>query len=245
MVWRSSATAAARSSIPGGRPRPARCAHLALPGRDRVEARLRRPGPCPASSRCSSMRKARNCTADQRQPLHFCLMARPDAHRLGRPPALLRDLFLDLSRALLHRRRLPPRRGRLLLDHRPRRRRDQRVRPPRRHRRSRKRLVAHPLVAEAAVVPSPTRSRVRRSTPIVTLNAGEEGGEGFARNSTRGPPRDRRAGRSRANSVRARPSEDPVGQDHAPDPAQDRGRRDVGLRGHVDAGRPERRRVAR
>ena len=40
---------------------------------------------------------------------------------------------------VLHRRRLPPRRGRLLLDHRPRRRRDQRRRPPHRHRRGRER----------------------------------------------------------------------------------------------------------
>ncbi len=64
-------------------------------------------------------------------------MAGPDAHRLWRPQALRRHLFHGLSRQLLHRRRLPPRRGRLLLDHRPRRRRDQRLRPPPRHRRDR------------------------------------------------------------------------------------------------------------
>ena len=40
--------------------------------------------------------------------------------------------FTHLSRPLFHRRRLPPRRGRLLLDHRPGRRRDQRLRSPRR-----------------------------------------------------------------------------------------------------------------
>ena len=51
----------------------------------------------------------------------------------------VRDLLLDLSRQVLHRRRLPPRRRRLLLDHRPRRRRHQRRRPPHRHRRSRER----------------------------------------------------------------------------------------------------------
>ena len=49
------------------------------------------------------------------------------------------DLFLDLYRQLFHRRRLPPRRGWLLLDHRPGRRRDQRRRPPHRHGRGRKR----------------------------------------------------------------------------------------------------------
>ena len=59
--------------------------------------------------------------------------------RLWRPRALHRHLFHDLSRQVFHRRRLPPRRGRLLLDHRPGRRRDQRLRPPPGHRRDRKR----------------------------------------------------------------------------------------------------------
>ena len=60
-------------------------------------------------------------------------MAGPDAHRLWRPRALRPDLFLHLQGQVLHRRRLPPRRGRLLLDHRPRRRRHQRLRPPHGH----------------------------------------------------------------------------------------------------------------
>ena len=66
-------------------------------------------------------------------------LARPDAHGVRRSPAFHRHLLQDLSGQVLHRRRLPPRRGRLLLDHRPRRRRDQRRRPPHGHRRSRKR----------------------------------------------------------------------------------------------------------
>ena len=53
--------------------------------------------------------------------VHPRFMAGPDAHRLWRSPALRRHLFPHLSRQVLHRRRLPPRRGRLLLDHRPRR----------------------------------------------------------------------------------------------------------------------------
>ena len=73
----------------------------------------------------------------QRQPLHRRFLARPDAHGLWRPPALRRHLFPRLSGKVFHRRRLPPRRGRLLLDHRPRRRRDQCRRPSPRHRRSR------------------------------------------------------------------------------------------------------------
>ena len=47
--------------------------------------------------------------------------------------------FSTYHRQVLHRRRLPPRRGRLLLDHRPRRRRHQRLRPPPRHGRGRER----------------------------------------------------------------------------------------------------------
>ena len=65
--------------------------------------------------------------------VHRRFLARPDAHGLRRPRALRADLLLDLSGQLLHRRRLPAGRGRLLLDHRPRRRRDQRLRPPHGH----------------------------------------------------------------------------------------------------------------
>ena len=66
-------------------------------------------------------------------------LAGPDAHRLWRSPALHRHLLQDLPRQVLHRRRLPARCRRLLLDHRPRRRRDQRLRPSHGHGRSRKR----------------------------------------------------------------------------------------------------------
>ena len=75
--------------------------------------------------------------AAERQSLHRRFLAGPDAHGLWRSRALHRNLFQHLSRQVFHRRRLPPRRGRLLLDHRPRRRRDQRLRPSPGHRRSR------------------------------------------------------------------------------------------------------------
>jgi acetyl-CoA synthetase len=65
--------------------------------------------------------KGASSKARQRQSRAARFMAGPDAHRLRRSPALLRNLFPHLSRHVLHRRRLPPRRGRLLLDHRPRR----------------------------------------------------------------------------------------------------------------------------
>ncbi len=73
------------------------------------------------------------------QSVHRASLAGADAHGLWRPCALRADLFHDLPGQIFHRRRLPPRRRRLLLDHRPGRRRDQRLRPPHGHRRGRKR----------------------------------------------------------------------------------------------------------
>ena len=71
------------------------------------------------------------------QPRHRRLLARPDAHGLRRSRALRADLLLHLPGQVLHRRRLPARRGRLLLDHRPRRRRHQRLGAPHGHGRGR------------------------------------------------------------------------------------------------------------
>ena len=112
---------------------------------------------------------------------NLCLastLAGADAHRVGRPRPLLPDLFQHLSRPLFHRRRLPPRRGRLLLDHRPGRRRDQRLGPPHRHRRGRKRAGRRirwsPRPRWSA---SRTTSRATAIYAFVTLNAGEEGGD--------------------------------------------------------------------
>ena len=101
-------------------------------------------------------------------------LAGADAHDLRRPRALRGDLLQPIQGLVLHRRRLPPRRGRLLLDHRPRRRRDQRLRPPHGHRRGRSALVAHPKVAEAAVVGYPHDIKGQGIYAYVTLNAGEE-----------------------------------------------------------------------
>ena len=55
--------------------------------------------------------------------VHRGFVAGSDAHGLWRPSALRRHLLPDLSRQVFHRRRLPARRGWLLLDHRPGRRR--------------------------------------------------------------------------------------------------------------------------
>ena len=101
------------------------------------------------------------------QPGHHQFLARPDAHRLWRPPALHRHLLQGLSRQLLHRRRLPARRRRLLVDHRPRRRRDQRRRPSPRHGGSRNRRWS-PTARSPRRRWSATRirSRARASTPM-------------------------------------------------------------------------------
>ena len=93
-------------------------------------------------------------------------LAGADAHGLRRPRALRRHLLQDLSRQVLHRRRLPPRRRRLLLDHRPRRRRDQRLRPPHRHRRGRERAGGAPRWRRPRWSAIRTTSRARASTPM-------------------------------------------------------------------------------
>ena len=59
--------------------------------------------------------------AVQRKSRAARLMAGPDAHGLRRSQALREHLLQDVSGHVFHRRRLPPRRRRLLLDHRPRR----------------------------------------------------------------------------------------------------------------------------
>ena len=93
-------------------------------------------------------------------------VARHDAHVSRRPRPLQGDLLRAVPGHVLHRRRLPHRRGRLLLDHRPRRRRHQRLRPPHRHRRGRERPGQPPLGRRGRRGRhARTRSRARASTP--------------------------------------------------------------------------------
>ena len=110
-----------------------------LPGATQAQARLGDAAVLrlPAAARRCRRQGARR--RGQRQSLHHRLVAGPDAHGVRRPRAFHRHLLQGLSGQVLHRRRLPARRGRLLLDHRPRRRRDQRRRPPHGHRRGRER----------------------------------------------------------------------------------------------------------
>ena len=175
---------------------------------------------------------------------NLCLLeflARPDAHRLWRSPALHRHLLQDLSRQVLHRRRLPPRRRRLLLDHRPRRRRDQRLGPSPGHGRSRKR---------ARRAPRRRRGRGRRLSArhqgpghlcLCHAEARRDSGRrAEQRTQAMGGTADRSDRPSGRDPVRAGPAQDPLRQDHAPHPAQDRRRRHVQPRRYVDAGRSRR-----
>ena len=105
--------------------------------------------------------------------------------------------FSTYQGQVFHRRRLPPRRGRLLLDHRPRRRRDQRLRSPPGHGRSRNARSSR--TRRSRKPPSSairTTSRARASTAYVTLMAGERADgraaqgarrTGCARKSARSP----------------------------------------------------------
>jgi acetyl-CoA synthetase len=70
---------------------------------------------------------------------HTRQLARPDAHRLWRPRPVRADLFQRVRGPLLHGRRSAARRRRLLLDHGPRRRRIECLRPPHGYGRGRER----------------------------------------------------------------------------------------------------------
>jgi acetyl-CoA synthetase len=135
-----SARANARSSTPGGRPRPAGILITPLPG-----AIPTKPGSAtkpffgvqPVVLDPTTTGEEIESDRGRGRAVHRRQLARADAHRLGRSPALRRDLFPAVQGLLLLRRRLPARRGRLLLDHRPGRRRDQRLGPPDGHGRGR------------------------------------------------------------------------------------------------------------
>ncbi len=87
-------------------------------------------------------------------------------------------------------------------------------------------LVAHPKVAEAAVVGYPHDIKGQGIYAYVTLRADENPSEELRARARRlGPPRDRPDRSTRPGAMGAGPAEDALGQDHAPHPAQDRGRR--------------------
>ena len=171
-------------------------------------------------------------------------------------PGMMRSLYGDHERFiqtyfttfkgyLRHRRRRPARRGRLLVDHRPGRRRDQRVGPSHGHGRGRER---------AGLPPRRGRSR-RRGLPARHQGAGHlllrhaqvrrraqrRPAQGAGRLGQEGDRPDRQP---RRDPVGAGTAQDPLGQDHAPHPAQGRRQRVRRARRHLDPGRPQRGRRA-
>jgi acyl-coenzyme A synthetase/AMP-(fatty) acid ligase len=99
-------------------------------------------------------------------------------------------------------------------------------------------LVAHPKVAEAAVVGFPHDIKGQGIYAYVTLVAGEAPSDELRRNWSPGCARRSARSPRRPPAVGAGPAEDPFGQDHAPHPAQDRRERAGPARRHLDPGRP-------
>jgi acetyl-CoA synthetase len=99
-------------------------------------------------------------------------------------------------------------------------------------------LVSHPKVAEAAVVGFPHDIKGQGIYAYVTLVAGEAPSDELRRNWSPGCARRSARSPRRPPAVGAGPAEDPLGQDHAPHPAQDRRERAGPARRHLDPGRP-------
>ena len=128
---------------------------------------------------------------------------------------------------VLHRRRRAAGRRRLLLDHRPGGRRHQRLRPPHGHRRDRERAGRPPEGRRgrggrhAARPQGPGHLLLRHAEDRRGADRRAEEGAGGL-----GAEGDRPDRLARCDPVGAGPAEDPLRQDHAPHPAQDRGERD-------------------
>ncbi len=134
-----------------------------------------------------------------------------------------------------------PRRGRLLLDHRPRRRRDQRLRPPPGHRRGGKRAGGAPEGGRGRRGRLPARHQGPGHLCLCHAdcrrNRQRRVAQGTDRLGAQGDRPDRHAG---LPAVGARPAEDPLGQDHAAHPAQDRREPARPARRHHHPGRSRR-----
>ena len=100
-------------------------------------------------------------------------------------------------------------------------------------------LVAHPAVAEAAVVGYPHDLKGQGIYCYVTLKDEHRAERGAAQGAgPAGPQGDRRDRHAGSDPVGAGPAQDPLGQDHAPHPPQDRGQRARPAGRHLDPGRP-------
>ena len=234
-----------RRPLPGGRhlvaDRDRRDPDLALPRRDADEARI---GDQAAAGRQAVLVDAeheRSRRRGERQPLPCLLLARPDAHRLGRPraassrpisrpiPALyftgdgcrrdedgyywITGRVDDVINVSGHRI------GTAEVE---------------------SSLVSHPKVAEAAVVGLPARDQGPGDLRLRDAQRRRGRRRRVAQGAGPGSaPRHRRVRRAREDPLHAGASQDPLGQDHAADPPQDRRGRDRRLRRHLDAGRSD------
>ena len=138
-ITRRSAATAARSSIPGGRPRRAAIMITPLPGATPTKpgsATLPFFGVDAAVVDDDGQGSAAQC---RRQAGHSANLALDVARHLGRQSALQEAVLERVQRQLFHRRRRAARQGWLLLDRGPDRRRAERRRPSPRHLRNRKR----------------------------------------------------------------------------------------------------------
>ena len=103
-------------------------------------------------------------------------------------------------------------------------------------------LVAHAKVAEAAVVGFPHDIKGQGIYAYVTLKSGESPSDALRTELAQWVRKEIGADRAAGpHPVGAEPAEDPLRQDHAPDPAQDRRQRARPPRRHLDARRSRRR----
>ena len=149
----------------------------------------------------------------------------------GDPKRFKGAVLVQLPRHLFRRRQCPSRPGRLLLDHGPHRRRDERVGPPHRH---------HGGGERVGLAPQGRRGRRDRSSRRDHGNG--DRGLRDARRRNRGRRRaaripaqaghlpDRRHRQAQGDPLHRRPAQDPLGQDHAPPAAEHRRRRGAGGR---------------
>ena len=174
--------------------------------RDRRPSPAVAPSRCPASCRRSSTTTGKPVPAGQRRLAgdHQALAGHAARH-LGRRRALQEQYWSKVPHNYLCRRQRPPRRGRLLLDHGPHRRRAERRRPSPEHDRDRKRAGeppgggrggrGRPAARASRARPSPCSSRSSGGEPSEELREGAEGPR---------PQGDRRAGPARRHPLHRR-----------------------------------------
>mmetsp|Transcript_10176 Transcript_10176/g.41210 ORF Transcript_10176/g.41210 Transcript_10176/m.41210 type:complete len:346 (+) Transcript_10176:1366-2403(+) len=226
-----------------GRPR-----HDAAARRDAHEARvvlfavLRRRAQGP---RLADRRRRPGEGLVRRRPRARDVVARRVPDGVGRPRTVHEDLSSAVRAVLLHGRRLPPRRRRVLLDHGPRRRRAQHLGPPHRHGGSRVGSGCARGRRAGRDGRIPARHQGAGHLLLLGTHQGLRGVPGTHQGlEASRPRRDRPLRDARPHHPRRGPAQNEVGQDNAPHPAESRRRRGVPARRHHHARRPLGRRLA-